>query len=164
MNMYFGASQNVCVLLEDWHVTNGVQYFGTVLAILAFAFFREWVTAYRSKRHFDSSRPASSVNGEAKTGSTASNYQKLSAEEPAGVSAAALQMYTWKSQLGDSGWYLLNLTTAYLLMLIFMTYNVGLCITVLFGCFFGHFFWTFRYKSQMKAAMKPAEADHCCAE
>jgi len=50
MRSSFGADEDVCVWLDSWHVTNGAQYFGTILAIIAISATREWINVFRQIR------------------------------------------------------------------------------------------------------------------
>jgi len=64
----------------------------------------------------------------------------------------------WIRLLTDSAIYTVLLGLAYLLMLVFMTYEVGLCLVALGAMVIGYFLAIFsnRYRGA------PAEADHCC--
>ena len=57
----------------------------------------------------------------------------------------------------DAALYFINLGLGYLLMLVFMTYNAGLCLTVLFASTAGHL-----YFSRPDLEFDPA--DHCAGE
>jgi hypothetical protein len=149
MAMYFGASTNTCLWLESWHVTNGVQFFGSVVAIVALCFLREWITAYRQKRFNDRARFA--------------REQKQTLLDPASGKVNTRQAVAPPSAievLVESTFYSVNVTLAYLLMLLIMTYNVGICLAVILGLFAGNFIFTFIYSRN--SPVKPAEADHCC--
>jgi len=63
----------------------------------------------------------------------------------------------------ESTWYAINVIIAYLIMLLIMTYNIGICVTIILGLWFFNFLFTFVY-SRSGADIKPPEADHCCDE
>lgn len=52
--------------------------------------------------------------------------------------------------LSDSLYYALSLTLAYLLMLVFMTYHVGMCLLVVGGCFLAHFGFNYAYHTRWR--------------
>lgn len=54
----------------------------------------------------------------------------------------------WRVQLAASAMYAFTLAASYLLMLVFMTYEVGLCIAVVVGCFLGNFTWSMLLRRQ----------------
>jgi len=154
MQMYFGATENVCVWLASWHVTNGAQFAGAVIGILAGCALREWITAYRQKRH---------QNKSAERRRAAEKDQRLldsaaaSLNSPSRVGPSALEIFI------ESTWYAINIVIAYLLMLLIMTYNIGICLTIILGLWAFNFLFTFIY-SRSGADIKPPEADHCCDE
>ena len=60
------------------------------------------------------------------------------------------------AHLIESTYYFLSLVLGYLLMLLIMTYNVGVCLMVVFGCFLAHFLCTYLYDTRWRP--------HCVAK
>jgi len=152
MAMYFGTTKNVCVWLSSWHVTNGAQYAGAVIGILAMCALREWITAYRQKRH-----QLKAAERRQKAGKD----QRLIDSASSAVNASPRNAPSAFDVFVESSWYTLNVTIAYLLMLLIMTYNVGICVTIMLGLWAFNFIFTFFY-SRSGLDIKPPEADHCC--
>jgi len=144
MNMIWGWNSNVCVVFEEWHITNTGQWIGSVIGLWIICFLREFTAIFR-KLH------ARSMIAE----------ERSSAQQPFLENQSKSQ--TW-SIVVDSLWYLANLTLSYFLMLVFMTYNGGIIITVLFGCFASHFLLSMLVKRKTGAAAPMVGADHCCDE
>jgi len=146
MAMYFGAQVETCIWLEKWHVTKGWQYALSCAVIILICMIREWLTAYRQKRHADRARD--------------SKRQVLLENSGKVNNTTDIRPPTVLEILIESIYYAVNVTLAYLLMLLVMTYNVGICVAVIFGLFLGNFVFTLLYSRS--ANIKPAEADHCC--
>jgi hypothetical protein len=52
----------------------------------------------------------------------------------------------------DSFLYAIHMSTAYILMLIIMSYNLGLISVVVTGCWFGHFVMTLAFNRHTKVS------------
>jgi len=154
MAMYFGFSKNVCVWLAGWHVTNNAQYTGTIIAILGVCALREWLTAYRQKRH--------QIKAALRRQRSGKEQAALINDSDNGINSTELKPPSVCEVFVESSWYALNVTLAYLLMLLIMTYNVGICLAVIGGLWLFNFLFTFLYTRQSNIDLKPADADHCC--
>lgn len=234
MKMVFGFSNDVCILLADWHVTNSGEFFLAFVGILLLAAIREGMACYRvyraaSKRNktadkaamglelqtpllADSAGPAAVAGSSNQrvglriTGMTCKNCTDTvtaALKAHKGVVRAVVSLeqggaadVTFQPQcvtveeivdevetvgydctvsspielaesgprsLGsiglDSALYGLGLVVSYLLMLLVMTYNVGICVAVIGGCTFFQF--AFAAALRRHISFSP-DSDHCC--
>ncbi|XP_066254661.1 high affinity copper uptake protein 1 isoform X2 [Euwallacea similis] len=129
MNMWFQFSTSATVLFEPWHFTTVGGLIGSMIGIFIMAalyeglkYYREflfWKT-YNSLQYRAVSLPdkASSV-----------------IEEPQVVQPSMLS----KIHFYQTFLHMIQMILSYFLMLIFMTYNVWLCIAVVLGAGVGYF-------------------------
>jgi hypothetical protein len=216
MSMYFGASNDTCLLLEQWKVGTVGQWIGAIIGILLLALIREFISIYRihrvgARKQQNLLRKLyitlcnnNSTNISFSSTSTNLRPNHLSDKEP-----VALQRSPLISDVGGSAgsvivtsgngnnnkgnnneninlrqhllnhniiedskdsnnefflpmesdfsihfyesiYYFFSLLFGYLLMLIIMTYNIYLCLTVIIECGLMHFICNFYYYSIYK--------------
>jgi len=120
MRMYFHSGIVDYVLFKGWVPRNGVQYAFTWIGIAVAGVLLEFVKYIRSrleKRWCDNSERFMRLNGDEERPTT--------------------MPWSWKVDLPRSLLAALELGWGYCLMLVAMTFNVGLFFAVLFGCFVG---------------------------
>jgi len=148
----FGTGENVCIWFNAWHITTTAQYWGTVIFIIVFCFIRELAAMYRVTRR---------ANQERERQKTQHTKHVLLSENGAATKQAADEASSLELAY-DSFLYTINMILAYLLMLLIMTYNVGICLVVVAGSFLAHFslsYYVARVKKQPAPYLSP---DHCC--
>jgi len=166
MWMLFVMTKDTCILVNDWHIKTALEWFGAVVAIVAFCLFREWVAMYRQHRHQQlivaASRRKSNSDEKAVGLPVTSGGGAVDDNERTPLaSRRRARISTW-DQFVESFFYAINLTTAYILMLVVMSYNVGLISAVIGGCWFSNFVMSLYFKKYL--TIVPVEGDHCCSD
>lgn len=132
MQMYFHCSSTATVLFEKWTVSSAGAWFGTCLAIFLMAMLYEGLKVLREtllKRSVvDVRYQSTEVSKDSRTTLTETHQTGQS------------RLWSWGHIL-QSVLHMVQVTISYFLMLIFMTYNVYLCIPVIIGAGFGYFFF-----------------------
>lgn len=174
MQMVFGASSKTCIFLARWGISDTASWFAALFGILLLAFLREGLQVYRVHRafakkqkdnlarmyHRDPSVAArmghaqeqgqGQHKGQLELGPTGTGapgeYHALSATPVSSHSSPSVFI----AHLIESTYYFLSLVLGYLLMLLIMTYNVGVCLIVVGGCFFAHFLCTYLYDTRWR--------------
>jgi hypothetical protein len=130
MPMYFAWSTDVTVLFESWHVDTAGWFTVTAVIIFVAAFFYEWLLTFR---HGFESRIRIKKSEE-----------EIQEEEKLWVGIVSRRRPP--RALHDNLHYfiatclhILQLALAYGLMLVVMTYNIGLTIAVFAGAGLGYF-------------------------
>ncbi|XP_022653963.1 high affinity copper uptake protein 1-like isoform X2 [Varroa destructor] len=136
MHMAFYASTNSTILFSDWKITNARQMVGACVGVFVMAMLFEALRTFRE-------RLRSRSRGDSKTSLISQSRQWTSAlMDP--------------SHLVQTMLYGFQITLGYLLMLIFMTYNVYICLAVVSGATLG--FWLFSWR---KCPMFDITVEHC---
>lgn len=130
MYMFFHCSKTATVLFKGWHVDTAGAWVGTCLAIFIMAMLYEGLKVLREtllRRSIVNVRYQSTeLSKDSKTVLTETH----GAGEP--------RLWSWGHVL-QTFLHMIQVTVSYFLMLIFMTYNVYLCIPVVVGAGFGYF-------------------------
>jgi len=123
MPMYFESGINTLILFEGWATDNNIAiYLISCFVIFLSCILHEWLTSYRLKRMKESS--------------------KTNITEPLLTSGKSTKFASdFKSRLSQTLLYFINIVIAYAIMLIVMTFNVGLFFIVTTGLALGHYFF-----------------------
>ncbi|XP_050303662.1 high affinity copper uptake protein 1 isoform X2 [Anthonomus grandis grandis] len=128
MNMWFQFSTNTTVLFEQWHFTTVGGLIGSMIGIFIMAALYEGLKYYREFLFWKTYN--------------ALQYKAVSLpdkatvpDEPQVVQPAILS----KIHFYQTFLHMIQMILSYFLMLIFMTYNVWLCIAVVLGAGVGYF-------------------------
>lgn len=139
MQMTFYASTNVTLLFDFWKTTNAGQLIGSCVVVCVMAFLYEGLKSFREILY---SRAACGGSTTALMGG--------------GAAAHWLTEMCRASHLIQTLLYGLQMTLSYALMLIFMSFNVYICVAVVFGASVG--FLVFGWRKRLILDMS---ADHC---
>jgi len=123
MPMYFESGINTLILFEGWATDNNVGiYLISCFVIFLSCILHEWLTSYRLRRMKEIS--------------------KTNISEPLLNSRTSTKSGSdFKSRLSQTLLYFINIVIAYVIMLIVMTFNVGLFFIVTTGLALGHYFF-----------------------
>eukprot|EP00049_Salpingoeca_infusionum_P005865 m.98016 g.98016 ORF g.98016 m.98016 type:complete len:149 (+) comp13115_c0_seq7:223-669(+) len=135
------------ILFNSWETDNPTQYAFSCIAAMAFVVFHnflKWVArrldAYLTKK-FDDCCATSLINGTRKT-------NKLT--------------IPWYWEMVRAFLHMIQFTISYFIMLIAMTYNVGIFVSVMAGAFIGYFL--FMRMSQSEGIKDTSALDgDCCS-
>lgn len=135
MMMYFHAGVDVTILFEEWKVTTVGGLIGSIIGIFLLAMLYEGLKFFREylfKQYFSSLQYTTiSVTGQ--DGKTMTEIHKI----------ARNRMMSWPHGI-QTLLHVVQMVTSYFLMLIFMTYNVWLCMAVALGAGAGYFLFGWR--------------------
>lgn len=133
MQMYFEAGYEVIILFQGWDVKTVGAMVGSCFGVFFLAIIYEGLKYFRERLH--------------RKNYVAIDYSKVKA--PEGTDGSQVNQVrtavSCKSSLTSASHYiqtalhLLQLVISYFLMLIVMTYNVWLFISVILGCTVGYF-------------------------
>lgn len=144
--MVFHASVCQEILFSGWHSRTGAQLLGWSLAALVAGVLYEALKYGREALHRRAARPRPSSQ---------LNITKSECG-PAGCEQTALEQSMWSSShVVQSLLHILQSAFSYILMLLFMTYNVWLCAALVLGLGIGYFL--FGWKKQSIADV----TEHC---
>ncbi|XP_034235046.1 high affinity copper uptake protein 1-like [Thrips palmi] len=143
MIMWFHAGMNEYVLFDFWRVKDGASlaYSMVILFLAAFLYeglkyTRESLYVKHNHKHGNSQTSSVELNG---------HHQETS----------WIRGMLRPLHLVQTGLHAVQFLLSYLLMLVFMTYNVWLCLAVLLGATFG--FFVFGWKKEKAVDM----TEHC---
>ncbi|XP_071441433.1 high affinity copper uptake protein 1 isoform X2 [Hetaerina americana] len=130
MMMYFHFGCNETVLFDSWKITNVGGLIGSMVGIFIMAALYEGLKYYREYlfwRSYNSIQYRSVTTPDEKGSIGTSDHRIV---QPT--------MLSWPHVL-QTGLHIVQVVISYFLMLIFMTYNVWLCLAVLAGAGTGYF-------------------------
>lgn len=134
MTMWFHAGMNEYVLFHFWRVKDAgsLAYSMVILFLAAFSYeglkyMRESLYANHNHKHGNSHTSSVELNGHHQPTRTRGMLRPL--------------------HLVQTGLHAVQFLMSYLLMLVFMTFNVWLCLAVLLGATFGFFVFGFKKES-----------------
>jgi len=132
MSMFFHFGVSETILFKFWKPTEVGTLLASMLVIFLIAFLYEALKFYREHLYRKSFRTIqyNTVTVPVENGGTLQETQKT-----VQVKMMSL-MHTWQTVL-----HMVQVILSYLLMLIFMTYNVWLCLAVILGAGSGYFFF-----------------------
>ncbi|MES1917659.1 MAG: hypothetical protein MHM6MM_009372, partial [Cercozoa sp. M6MM] len=161
MQMTFYTGVQVTILFEFWHVMSSRDYFFSIVILSLLCMSREWLSGFRAARAELGHSLRKAANDGCEDG--------LGTGEALAVSHCDLPWYfAYPLSPIDSSLYGVSLGVAYLLMLVAMTYNVGIFLTVCIACAVGHYLFSVRRvllpsaKSTLSSMSGVTIAD-CCA-
>ncbi|XP_030748858.1 high affinity copper uptake protein 1-like isoform X2 [Sitophilus oryzae] len=137
MNMWFQFSTNATVLFQSWHFTTVGGLIGSMIGIFIMAALYEGLKYYREYLFWKTYN--------------ALQYRSVSlpdkgavSDEPQIVQPGILPISKRPSMLSKIHFFqtflhIVQMILSYFLMLIFMTYNVWLCIAIVLGAGIGYF-------------------------
>lgn len=130
---------SVCqeILFSGWMTTNALELFGSAVAIFFAGILYEGLKYFREALH----ARATTVTGDSRV-----NITKSECGTNGPCSGPAVVKYTMMSSghVIQTFLHFIQSTTSYILMLVFMTYNVWLCIALVLGLAVGYFFFGWR--------------------
>ncbi|XP_059484343.1 high affinity copper uptake protein 1 isoform X3 [Neocloeon triangulifer] len=154
MMMYFHIRYcEKVVLFEGWEIRDEAQLIGTMIAFIVMAFLHECVRHYREHLYAKCRIPQCDTH-DADTKYGTSSQQKLQSEEKSRKERHAILS---SIHFAQTGLHALQLTLSYLLMLVVMTYNFSLFMSVLVGSAVGYFAFSWK-----KPAVVTTAVEDCC--
>jgi len=132
MNMFFHFGLGDTILFEFWKPTQVGTLIASMIVIFLISFLYEALKFYREHLYRKSFRTIqfNTITIPVENGGTIKETQKA-------VQVKMLSwMHSWQTVL-----HMAQVILSYLLMLIFMTYNIWLCIAVILGAGSGYFFF-----------------------
>lgn len=146
MIMYFHVGLTETILFKDWAVNSVGGMIGSVVGVFIMAVMYEGLKYFREhlfRLHF-SSMHYSSVAVTGQDGRTLTEVHQI----------ARNRIVSW-AHFTQTFLHMVQVVLSYFLMLIFMTYNVWLCLGVVLGAGFGYFIFGW------KKATVVDVTDHC---
>ncbi|XP_003743092.1 high affinity copper uptake protein 1 [Galendromus occidentalis] len=149
VSFYFGTSGTF--LFDWWNIEGAWGMLGSCGVVFFMALFYEYLKFLRARLliksqqiRYSSIRTSNGVNGETSA--------------PATPETESTVKITSTSHLSQTAIYVVQLTLGYLLMLLFMYFNVWICLAVILGASTGYFLFGWQANpSQITAG------DHCTA-
>lgn len=144
MHMTFYLSTQVTLWFNYWRITGWLGYSFTLVAVLMLSIFHEWLVTCRgalmkkNKRKTKRSTLPTSVIA-------TTNSTTITTDGQLAIIVA--------ENLMNSILFGINVGAGYLLMLAVMTFNVGVCLTVVVGLSMGFFIFRSTSKSTSRADM-----------
>lgn len=135
MQMSFYVGVKATILFKEWSVNTVGGMVGSVIGIILLAIFYEGLKFFREhlfKLHV-SSIQFSTVSVTEQNGTSVREVHNVTKH----------RMLSW-SHAVQTVLHILQMMISYFLMLIFMTYNVWLCLAVIFGAGIGYFSFGWR--------------------
>ncbi|CAI5474634.1 unnamed protein product [Closterium sp. Yama58-4] len=152
MQMWFYWGPNVIILFESWKTSSWGFYLLACFLVVVFCVLHEFLTSFRLKL------------------SSTRRCRVKDAEQGAddAEDASSKKACHWRpllDRLAVTGIYALNLIFSYAIMLIVMSFNIGLFIAVVLGLTIG--FFVFGAKRRKNSSERPlveeAQEENCCA-
>ncbi|KAM3959327.1 high affinity copper uptake protein 1 [Aphomia sociella] len=135
--MVFHACVCQEILFKGWMTTNALEMFGSCVAIFLAGVLYEGLKYYREALH------SRAMNA---TGDSRVNITKNECGVNGNCGGTAVVKYSMLSpgHILQTGLHIVQSTASYILMLIFMTYNVWPCLALVLGLAVGYFFFGWR--------------------
>ncbi|XP_068619203.1 high affinity copper uptake protein 1-like [Battus philenor] len=135
MTFHAGVCQEI--LFNGWLTTTALELFGSAVAIFLAGILYEGLKYYREALH---------ARATAATGDSRVNITKNECGSQGPCSGTAVVKYSMLSSghVVQTLLHIVQSTASYILMLVFMTYNVWLCIALVLGLAVGYFFFGWR--------------------
>jgi len=149
MKMYFHVGIKETILFYGWKTTNVSQLVGSCILLFVVALLYEGLKVFREEllvranqellaRNSPETLPTNDETGENGVGSDQVIIQS-------GPSRASRMLNKW--HFLQSFLHIVQVTVSYMLMLVFMTYNIWLCLAVVLGAGAGYFCFGWRKQS-----------------
>ncbi|XP_053613747.1 high affinity copper uptake protein 1-like [Plodia interpunctella] len=135
MVFHTGVCQEI--LFNGWLTTNALELFGSAVAIFLAGILYEGLKYYREALH---------ARATTATADSRVNITKNECGQNGNCSGTAIVKYSMLSSghIVQTLLHVIQSTASYILMLVFMTYNVWLCIALVLGLAVGYFFFGWR--------------------
>ncbi|CAK1583910.1 unnamed protein product [Parnassius mnemosyne] len=135
MTFHAGVCQEI--LFNGWMTTTALELFGSAVAIFLAAVLYEGLKYYREALH---------TRATTATGDSQVNITKNECGNQGACGGTAIVKYSMLSSghIIQTLLHIVQSTASYILMLVFMTYNVWLCIALILGLAVGYFFFGWR--------------------
>jgi solute carrier family 31 (copper transporter), member 1 len=140
MKMYFHASNEATILFYSWTTSTAAGMFGSCIVIMVLAVLYEALKVFRERLFYSAeANKTEYYNGDSQRLPTDENHVAI-AQPSSGKSKSSCgaKMFN-KAHIVQTFLHVIQLGISYLLMLIFMTYNVWLCLSVVVGAGLGYF-------------------------
>jgi len=152
MKMYFHASVMSTILFEPWMTHNASQMVGSCIALFFVALLYEGLKVLREellyKAHMKMQEGPETVPQHDESmeghGNGTGSDQGIIRSKPSVGKKMCNRWHVIQTFL-----HILQVTISYMLMLVFMTYNVWLCLAVVLGAGTGYFFFGWRKQTVM---------------
>lgn len=135
--MVFHSSVCQEILFSGWMSTNGLELFGSAVAIFFAGVLYEGLKYFREALH----ARASTVTADSRVNITKSECAN---NGPCGGPAVVKYSIMSSGHIIQTLLHFVQSTASYTLMLVFMTYNIWLCIALVLGLAVGYFFFGWR--------------------
>ncbi|CAG9789572.1 unnamed protein product [Diatraea saccharalis] len=137
---------NVCqeILFNGWLTTTALQLFGSCVAIFVAGVLYEALKYYREALH---------VRATSATGDSTVNIAKNECGSNGNCTGPSVVKYSmWSGgHVVQTAMHVVQATASYVLMLVFMTYNVWLCLALVLGLGLGYFIFGWRKNTVIDA-------------
>ncbi|CAI7743972.1 unnamed protein product [Closterium sp. NIES-54] len=152
MQMWFYWGPNVVILFENWKTSNWGFYLLACFLVVVFCVLHEYLTSFRLKL-------SATRRCRVKDAEQGEDFTNVASKNKA---------CHWRpllDRLAVTGIYALNLIFSYAIMLIIMSFNIGLFIAVVLGLTIGFFFFGAkrRKNSSERPIVEEAQEENCCA-
>lgn len=136
MKMYFHASNEATILFYSWTTTTAAGMFGSCMAVMILSLLYEGLKVLRDRLLSKAEiKRTKFYKNKAIPLATVDNH--CEADETK-VKSYGMVMFS-KDHFFQTLLHIIQIGVSYLLMLIFMTYNVWLCLAVIAGAALGYF-------------------------
>ncbi|XP_072929592.1 high affinity copper uptake protein 1-like [Epargyreus clarus] len=135
--MVFHAGVRQEILFNGWLTTNALELFGSAVAIFLAGILYEGLKYYREALH----ARATSATGDSQVNIT---KNECGARGACGGTAVVKYSMLSSGHVVQTLLHVVQSTASYILMLVFMTYNVWLCMALVLGLAVGYFFFGWR--------------------
>nr|BAM17948.1 copper transporter [Papilio xuthus] len=135
MTFHVGVCQEI--LFNGWKTTTGLELFGSAGAIFLAGVLYKGLKYYRKALH---------TKATTATGDSQGNITKNECGNQGSCGGTAVVKYSMLSSghIIQTLLHIVQSTASYVLMLVFMTYNVWLCLALVLGLAVGYFFFGWR--------------------
>lgn len=158
MKMYFHASHDVTILFSFWTTTTAIGMLGSCVVVLMLATFYEGLKVFR-ERLFNARNSDPSVYDVVNESlRVPTDENEITTKSPSRPQSTAVGKLFNSAHFVQTALHVLQIGISYLLMLVFMTYNVWLCLSVLVGAGLGFFAFGGWAK---KARIVAGNNEHC---
>ncbi|XP_014251551.1 high affinity copper uptake protein 1 isoform X2 [Cimex lectularius] len=133
MMMTFHFGYNEAILFDFWNVSTIAGFISSFIGIFVVSLIYEGIKYYREYlfwENLNNTHYKSVTNGRARSSSLPGGVEPITSP----------RIWSWFNAM-QTMLHMLQMTISYLLMLIFMTFNVWLCLAVVLGSSTGYFFF-----------------------
>lgn len=155
MKMYFHVSNEATILFYSWTTSTAAGMFGSCVVVMILAALYEALKLFRERLFYSADvNKAEQYNGDSHRLATDDNHVTIVQPSEKSKSFSGSKLFN-KAHFIQTLLHIIQIGISYLLMLIFMTYNVWLCLSVIAGAGLGYFLFGW-----MKTRLVDTN-DHC---